>query len=212
MSQRSELEAALLDAGPCFRYPRNAIILVQGSRGHNLFYIRAGLVKCSFLTADGREKIIQYIGRGEILGESNILNDRGFGATATAVTPVDVITLTRERTAQLLRRNSLFAEFVIDSLSAKLWTMGKHLFSGIFLDAGGRVGETLLNLARGAGGDEQSVEITHQELSKYVGSNRVTVTRVLRDLEIAGLITCLRAQIRIRNREGLRRWVAQRGR
>lgn len=212
MLDRTELEATLLAAGTCFRYPRNAIILVQGTRGHNLFYVREGLVKCSFLTAEGREKILQYAGRGEILGESGILNERGFGVTAMAVTPVEVITLTRERTLQLLRCSSSFAEFIIESLSVKLWTMGLQLFSDSFFDAGGRVAKALLTLSATGTDGKPMVEITHQELSKYVGANRVTVTRLLRELENAGLVECARAHIRVRDREALKRWAMRRER
>ncbi len=205
------LEQLLLNVGTTFVYPRHAIVFVQGAPDGKMFYIRKGLVKYSFFTPTGAEKIAHFIGAGEIFGESAVLLDRAYGITATALTPVDAIVFTKEQTLALLRTDARFAELFTRSLAEKLWRFGQQLVSASFYDSYGRVVHTLLSLApAGTSVNHCIVEITHQDLSNCVGLNRVTVTRVLRGLQEQGLVKCYRARIYIKDLQGLRRCAQQR--
>src|SRR3954447_14534326 len=51
------------------RYPRGAPIFFAGDPGTSLCIIRAGRVKLSMTSSDGREVILDLLGRGHVFGE-----------------------------------------------------------------------------------------------------------------------------------------------
>jgi CRP/FNR family cyclic AMP-dependent transcriptional regulator len=78
-----------------------------------------------------------------------------------------------------------------------------HVEDLVFLDLPGRVAKCLLDIADAAGSD--SVDLTQEDIAGFVGAARVSVNRVLADLEHRRAITLGRRHIEIVDREALRR-------
>ena len=68
----------------------------------------------------------------------------------------------------------------------------------VFLDLPGRVAKCLLDLADASGGDQ--VDLTQEDLAGFVGATRVSVNRVLADLERRDAIKIGRRNIKLRDR------------
>ena len=78
----------------------------------------------------------------------------------------------------------------------------------IFLDVPSRVAKYLLDLARvdaDVAGSEPELTLTQDELAAFIGASRVSVNRVLGDLERRDLISIRRRKIAIRDADGLAR-------
>ena len=78
-----------------------------------------------------------------------------------------------------------------------------HVEDLVFLDLPARVAKCLLDLAD-ASGTEQ-VDLTQEDLGAFVGATRVSVNRVLADLERRGAVTVGRRHIGLADRDLLRR-------
>ena len=72
----------------------------------------------------------------------------------------------------------------------------------IFLDVPSRVAKYLLDLAR-AGGDGTELTLTQDELAAFIGASRVSVNRVLGDLERRDIISIKRRRIAIKDADRL---------
>jgi len=68
----------------------------------------------------------------------------------------------------------------------------------VFLDLPGRVAKCLLDLADASGGDQ--VDLTQEDLAGFVGATRVSVNRVLADLEKRDAIKIGRRNIKLKDR------------
>lgn len=66
------------------RYPAGTVIFCEGSPGYRAFIVQSGLVEISKVGAKG-EKVIGYVGGGEIFGELAPLDGEPRMASATAV-------------------------------------------------------------------------------------------------------------------------------
>ncbi|KAL0273549.1 UNVERIFIED_CONTAM: hypothetical protein PYX00_006184 [Menopon gallinae] len=72
-------------------YPEKAKIIHEGEYGTKFFIITGGSVFVSVRDADGREKEIRRLKRGDFFGEGAPLHDGRRGATVTAHEPVECI-------------------------------------------------------------------------------------------------------------------------
>ena len=66
------------------RYPAGSVIFCEGSPGYRAFIVQSGLVEISKVGTKG-EKVIGYVGGGEIFGELAPLDGEPRMASATAV-------------------------------------------------------------------------------------------------------------------------------
>ena len=73
----------------------------------------------------------------------------------------------------------------------------------IFLDVPSRVAKYLIDLARSTGGDGTELTLTQDELAAFIGASRVSVNRVLGDLERREIISIRRRRIAIKDPERL---------
>ena len=94
------------------RYPAGTVIFCEGSPGYRAFIVQSGLVEISKLGPKG-EKVIGYVGGGEIFGELAPLDGEPRMASATAVKETMCIVMPE----QLLRSRLAEADpFVRDLL------------------------------------------------------------------------------------------------
>ena len=94
------------------RYPAGTVIFCEGSPGYRAFIVQSGLVEISKVGPKG-EKVIGYVGGGEIFGELAPLDVEPRMASATAVKETMCIVMPE----QLLRSRLAEADpFVRDLL------------------------------------------------------------------------------------------------
>jgi CRP/FNR family transcriptional regulator len=183
-------------------YPKGSIVFVEGQESDGLYIIKKGLVKVCMLSADGREKILDILKDGEMLGEMSLYGNVTRSATVEAlnnttfyVVPIDVF-------RQLLMEIPQIAVKIIEILSERLRKADRQIHHLIFYNSQNRVLMTLINLAQKYGQAEKngikiSLKLTHSELAKLTGVSRETVTKVLSDLHEKSIITITQRQLKI---------------
>jgi len=199
---------SLVNYGFRVRYPANSIIFVQRDVATKLYYLEKGLVKLSFLSDQGDEKIVAFIMPGLIFGESAILLKTRYGITATAKEECIVIAYDRLQAAALIRHTENFAALVSTSMARELSFLGHQIIGTSFYDTTGRVGHALINLSHQLEqGNDATLALTHAELAKFVGASRISITNVLSYLENKKLVVKGRTAIRIPDRSALKNWL-----
>jgi CRP-like cAMP-binding protein len=199
--------------GRPFRYPRGAVIFVQRDQATKLYLVVEGLVKLSIFTEQGEERIIEFIRPYRFLGAPDVFSGSHYGITATAYTEVTVTYFTPEQVRELLTSDQGFMSSLIHSLSQHARALGRQLIGDTFFPATGRVGFALLNLAVQIGtpadGEGITLPITQNELARYAGCNRITVTNALSELAAAGLISKKKGYLRVTDLPSLRQWLEE---
>ena len=195
------------------RYPRGAVIFVEGDPGTTLYVIESGTAKIALTTSDGKELVIALLGRGDFFGDMAILDGEPRSADAVAKTDCQLLLLTRQDFLAFIDTHPRVAANLLANLSRRLRHNTSMLQEAAFLDIPGRVASALLHLAdrEGRSAPDGTVVIdsvyTQAELASHVGATRESVNKWLRYYERQGLIHWGKGAVTILKPEDLRRRV-----
>lgn len=82
--------------------PANAVIFQQGDRGDKCYLIRAGTIDISTLNKEGETRPIATLKPPMLFGEATLITHTPRNATATAITPCELLMLRQEHLSELL--------------------------------------------------------------------------------------------------------------
>ena len=173
------------------------------------FYaVLAGEVKIVKLTSEGKEIILEMMVKGDFFGEMGIFEEKTRSATAVITRKSKLLVLERGDFIRFIKNNPELALKMIIELSHRLRQANQEIEGLAFSDAETRLKRLLLRLAGevSAKGRTELVinrTITHQELAKFIGASRETVTRLINKMTASGLIESTGGKINVKN---LARW------
>lgn len=185
------------------QFARDEIVFHRDDPAGHVFLIAAGTVKISIPDESGHEVLVALERGGDVFGELALFDDSPRSATVTAITETFALALSRTDFIGVLERNPEAMRKMLALLARMVRRSTGHVEDLVFLDLPGRVAKCLLDLAD-ASGTEQ-VDLTQEDLGAFVGATRVSVNRVLADLERRGAITVSRRHIGLADRDVLRR-------
>lgn len=202
LSRRYRLEqtslAELIKSVQSFRlvrYDTGQLIFQPGDRGAGvLFFVMNGQVRLYELLPDGRSISLSILSTNDVFTQSNNRNSYFHDVYAEAMSPTIVARIDEKALENLMIEAPLLAERIIHSFSQQL-SQSQTLIQGLLgRDIAARMVKLLLKLAeefgvsQSDGGVSIGLSLTHQELADMIGSNRVTVTRKLLELQKKHLI------------------------
>ncbi len=183
----------------------------KGSRIHSgdidcigVLLIKKGGLRIYILSDEGKEVTLYRLRDGEIcvLSASCILDNITFDVHVDAEADSEVLLIDSYSYQQLCRQN-IYAEnftdkLVIDSFSEVMWAMEQILFMSfdkrlaIFLSD-----EITRN-------QNDTIELTHEQIAKYMGSAREVVSRMLKYFVQEGIVELSRGGVRVVNKKKLK--------
>ncbi|MEP6807181.1 MAG: Crp/Fnr family transcriptional regulator [Chloroflexota bacterium] len=175
------------------RFRRNEVIFHQGDLGDSLHVVTTGAVKIVLPSPEGEEAIIATLRPGDFFGELALLDGAPHSATATAVEPVETLSLARTPFHRLLDEDSGLRSALLSGLAAELRRLTGHVEELHFLDLAGRLAMRLVRLARDrdplAHGEVQlDWPYTQSDLAAMIGGTRQSVNKLLSRLVDDGLL------------------------
>lgn len=183
----------LADAMVRRRFRRNEVIFHQGDPGDSLHVVASGAVKIVLPSSEGDEAIIATLQPGDFFGELALLDGAPHSATATAVEPVETLSLARAPFHQLLDDDRGLRIALLSGLAAELRRLTGHVEELHFLDLAGRLAMRLVRLARDRDPNanfEVHLEwpFTQSDLAAMIGGTRQSVNKLLSRLVDDGLL------------------------
>lgn len=167
-------------------------------KGAGLVYIvRSGCVRLYKSLPDGRSINLGLLGPNTVFTQEVDPDGLASGSTAEALVDSTVAVVSTDDLADLIQRAPDLATAVVHGMSrrlSELQMLAEHLLAR---DTSVRLASTLLTLARGFGRPTAdgltaiTLPMTHQNLANMIGSNRVTVTRKLLELQEQGAVRSL---------------------
>ena len=161
------------------QYPKTKVIFAQGSPGDAVFYIQAGRVKLTVLSAHGKEATIALLGEEDFIGEGCIASDQPLrAASATAITDCFVLRIEKDAMLNVLHRQQRFSDLFVAYLVGRYNQTQADLVDQLFNSAEKRLARTLLLLARfGKEGRSENVlpKISQETLAEMVGTTRARI-------------------------------------
>lgn len=197
-----ELSAQLADISSLKNYQAGEVIFEDGAPGVGFHLLAKGKVKIHKIAPDGREQILHLFGPGEPFGEVAIFTDRGYPASALALTEVTSVFIPKEALVRLISSAPEMALGLIGLMAQRLAHFTGLLEAITLKEAPARLAAFILELARK---NENRVELslTKTQLASLLGATPETISRSLGRLKNAGLISEEKPHIIIKDRPRL---------
>lgn len=183
---------SLMSVGHIRRLAAGQPLFERGDVSDSLFLILAGRVKISNVTVDAREVVLNFLGRGDVLGEIAALDGGPRTADATALDATEVFQLYRRDFLPILKAHPAALVEIIGLLCEKLRATSAIVEDSL-RDMSGRFAAGLLRLARQHGrrtqrGIEIDLAVNQRDLGNYLGLSRENTSRQLNALVQDGLV------------------------
>jgi CRP-like cAMP-binding protein len=181
-----ELDAAALDQlcryASSRKFKRGATVFAKGDAGNSLFAVASGSVKMSISSVEGRNAILNIVGKGEIFGEIALLDGGPRTTDATAHSNCELVVLDRRDFMPFLRQQPSLAMKFIELLCTRLRWSSEQIEHVILQDLPGRLASVLIGLAdrRPPTPAGRPIAITQQEIGEMVGMSRESINKQLR--------------------------------
>ena len=188
----AELEALARDFTP-HRFQHGEVIFHQGDPGQMLYLIQSGHVRIFVMGEEGQETSVTLCGPGDIFGELAVIDGLPRSASAAALEDTVVLTLSRDRLREHMRRAPQLALNFMRALSVRLRSSTQQVETLTFLGVPGRLARQLLGLARDYGvvepdGVRIDTTLTQSDLASLIGATRESINKAMGSLRRQGLV------------------------
>ena len=187
------------------RLARGDIVLRQGEVCDALHVVLSGQVKLFVLSPAGQEK--EVVGPGLSFGDAQLFQRRSCTASAQALAETHLLSVQRQAVLEEVQRNSRFAMRMLAGLSRRTLGLEHNLQAQTLQSGAQRVVSYLLGhhdeAAPAKGSQTVSLKVTKATIASLLSLTPEYFSRVLRELEQAGLIEVAKRDIRIVDRARL---------
>ena len=168
-------------------------ILRAGSAGDEAILVLSGRVRLIAYGAEQREVLLAIRGPGELLGEMAALGGQRRVASAVAVDEVEAGILSAEELRSFLHGHPDAAIVALRMLVRRLWATTADMVDLATQDSIGRLAKRLLELSAehgspSNGGIRIELPLSQDELARWTGTTRETVSRALRLMRQLGWV------------------------
>jgi len=165
------------------------VIISGDETARDVYLIVSGRVRVTYHAAAGTEVTFRDQVAGEMFGEMGVLDDSPRSASVVAVSPSDLVTISKTDFKRLMQENFELAWHVMCNLAHRLRDADRKIESLALMDVYGRVARLLLEMAEEVEGVKVvRKKISKQDIAKMIGASREMVSRVMKDLGLRGLI------------------------
>jgi len=191
------------------KFSKSQPILRAGAAGDDVVVVLSGRVRLVALGAEQREVVLAIRGEGELLGEMAALGAQRRTASAIALDDVEAGILHGDEFRAFLRDRPDAALVLIRMLVRRLSEASRDLASLATQDSVGRVAKRLLDLAGDHGvpssrGTRIELSLTQDEIARWTGATRETVSRALRLMRQLGWVATDHRTITVLDPDALR--------
>jgi CRP/FNR family transcriptional regulator, cyclic AMP receptor protein len=178
------------------------VLFLEGDRGDEAYLVVSGTVDLVLESLEGAQLALQQVGPGGYFGEMALVDDEPRSATAIAAGEVELLTISRKDLLAHLQNHPETMLGLLRALSMRVRAADAKIRILGFLDVGGRLATTLLDLDQPAG-RRATITIRHEQLAAMVGSTRQTVSEILGQWRSAGMVVTGRGRLVVTNRAAL---------
>lgn len=192
----------LFGAAAVLRLDAGDTVFHAGAECRHFLIITQGSVRVTLNALSGRSVTLYRLEPGDtcVLTTSCLMSSRRYPAEAHTETAVTALAMGRSTFDRGLEESAPFRRFVLDSFSRRLAGVIERMEAVALTPVEARLAALLLALDPGDG----QVSITHQRLAEELGTAREVISRHLKRLEGAALLTLGRGVVTLSDQARLR--------
>lgn len=186
------------------RFAAGSLIYLPEDQADGVLLLAEGRVKLCSHTPDGKQAILAFIEPGEVFGELALIGESQREEFAQAVTAATVFLLPGEALEQLMADSTQLTLGITRLIGWRRKRIERRLKTLLFRSNRDRVIHLLLDLAEQYGqttpdGVALAIRLSHQDMAAIIGATRETVTVLLGELQLEGLLKVARRKLVIRD-------------
>jgi len=170
-------------------YSRGQEVFTPNQGNGMVYIVRTGCIRLFKVLPDGRSINLGVLGPNTLFTQEDITDGIASGAVAEALVDSTISVIETENLASLITESPDLAAAVVTGMTKRFTELQTLVEQLLVRDTAVRLATTLLNLAHRFGRPTAdgmvaiALPLTHQGLANMIGSNRVTVTRKLLELQ-----------------------------
>lgn len=184
-------------------YKKGQIVFYEGQQSRNLFCVFSGKLKIFKLGDDGKEQIVRFAKKGDIIGYRALLSGEKYFASASVIDDAVICCLPKNSIEELLNNNPKFAIQTIKLLARDLRIAEKIILNMAQKPVRERIAEALLMLKDyyGIDGIAETINttLTREEIANIAGTSTETCIRILSEFNSDGVIKIIGKSIKVTN-------------
>lgn len=200
-------ETDILNFEKDFRqYKRSDILYQEGNRISGFFCINSGIIKVFKTGFDGKEQIIRFARRGDIIAYRSVLSNELACTSAKVIEDCQVCFIPSEILISFIKTNSTFALDLIRLACHELGEANSFITDIAQKTVRERLAEILILLVNDFGLDSDNylkISLTREELANIVGTATESVIRLLSEFKSDKLVELNGRKIKILDTRGL---------
>ena len=200
-------ETEILNYEKEFRqYKRGDILYREGNRISGFFCINSGIIKVFKTGFDGKEQIIRFARRGDIIAYRSVLSNELACTSAKVIEDCQVCFIPSDILIQFIKSNPTFSLDLLRLACHELGEANSFITDIAQKTVRERLAEILLLLVHDFGIDNNQflrISLTREELANIVGTATESVIRLLSEFKTDHLVELNGRRIRILNIKGL---------
>jgi CRP/FNR family transcriptional regulator, polysaccharide utilization system transcription regulator len=188
------------------QYKRGDILYQEGNRISGFYCINSGIIKVFKTGFDGKEQIIRFAKKGEIIAYRSVLSNELACTSAKVIEDCQVCFIPSEILISFIKTNPTFALELIKLACHELGEANSFITDIAQKTVRERLAEVLLLLVNDFGLDNQQflkISLTREELANIVGTATESVIRLLSEFKSDKLVELNGRRIKIINIKGL---------
>lgn len=185
------------------RLPRGQSICREGDSCRQLALLTSGSARVFKLAESGREITLYRVEPGEccILTASCMLSQQAFPANAVVESDLEAVLVTAPQLLDWMTSSRSWRHFLWSLLAERLGAVIGLVEEVAFRRMDGRLAEYLARHAEEKG---PLLQATHNQIAADLGTSREVISRMLKDLELRGLLRLSRGRIELGDPQALR--------
>jgi CRP-like cAMP-binding protein len=188
------------------QYKRGDILYQEGNRISGFFCINSGIIKVFKTGFDGKEQIIRFARKGDLIAYRSVLSSEPACTSAKVIEDCQVCFIPSEILISFIKTNPAYALELLKLACHELGEANSFITDIAQKTVRERLAEVLLFLVNDFGLDEDhvlNISLTREELANIVGTATESVIRLLSDFKSDRLIELNGRKIKILNIKGL---------
>ncbi|HMO95288.1 MAG TPA: Crp/Fnr family transcriptional regulator [Tepidiformaceae bacterium] len=162
------------------------VLFSEGDPVERVYLIVKGRVKVYQVAENGKEIILDVVGKGGVVGDMAVVADGERTACAMAIDDAMAVSISWEDFTHLLHQSPRLGVAMMELMAKRLAGMQRTFMNIVSKPVSARLADVLLSRQEDG---MVHLGLTHQELAQTIGTSRETVTALLSRFVTLGAIT-----------------------
>jgi len=192
----------------CGKYEKGMILYDEGSRINGFYCICSGIIKVYKTGVEGKDQIIRFAKKGDIIGYRSVISGEPACTTAKVLENAVICFVYASDLYSLLRKNAEFGIEMLQLACTELGEANNFITDVAQKSVRERLAEVLLSLREDFGLDDDNVlqiHLTREELANLIGTATESVIRLLSEFKNDQLVGLQGRKIKILDEARLKR-------